>query len=159
MRASDLAKRAGCHLETVRYYERIGLLPEPKRSVSGYRQYGDADVERLNFVIRGRTFGFNLGEIRSLLTLASESTLSCREVDVLAGEHLAQVEMKQRQLAVLAKKLRGMLNACHKDRRETCNILCTLSSHAAAPNISRARSAMRSRTNASARGGLPNCDD
>lgn len=128
MRISDLAKRTGCHLETVRYYERIGLLPEPDRSTAGYRQYGAADVERLHFIVRSRALGFHLDEVRSLLTLASESTLSCREVDALARDHLAQVEAKQRELAVLATELRRMIDTCHKDTRETCTILRSLSS-------------------------------
>jgi MerR family mercuric resistance operon transcriptional regulator len=127
MRISDLAKRTGCHLETVRYYERIGLLPKPDRSIAGYRQYGETDVERLQFIVRSRALGFHLYEIKSLLTLASESTLSCQEVDALARNHLAQVQAKQQELAALAKELHRMIDTCHKDTRETCTILRGLS--------------------------------
>ncbi|HET8555223.1 MAG TPA: heavy metal-responsive transcriptional regulator [Rhodanobacteraceae bacterium] len=130
MRISEFAKKAGCHLETVRYYERIGLLPEPRRSASGYRHYSDVDAERLHFIVRSRALGFHLDEIRSLLTLASESSLPCRDVDALAREHLAQVEAKQRELTRLADELRCMIDACHNNTRETCSILSTLSSHA-----------------------------
>lgn len=130
MRISEFARKAGCHLETVRYYERIGLLPEPRRSASGYRHYNDADAERLHFIVRSRALGFHLDEIRSLLTLASESSLPCRDVDALAREHLAQVEAKQQELARLADELRGMVEACHNNTRETCSILRALSSNA-----------------------------
>jgi MerR family mercuric resistance operon transcriptional regulator len=126
MRISDLAQQTGCHLETVRYYERIGLLPQPRRSASGYRQYTDADMERLRFIVRSRALGFHLDEIRSLLMLASESSLSCQDVTALAREHLAQVEAKQQELARLASELRGMIETCHNDTRETCTILQSL---------------------------------
>src|SRR5579875_2237715 len=99
MRIGELAKKTGCHLETIRYYERIGLMPSPPRSLSGYRQYTVADMERLNFIVGSRALGFHLDEVRSLLRLASESALSCADVDVMAREHLAQVKEKQRELA------------------------------------------------------------
>ncbi len=126
MRISDLAKATGCHLETVRYYERIGLLPPPVRSKAGYRDYRDSDVERLRFVVRSRALGFSLEEIRSLLTLASRTELSCKQVDGVARTHLAQVEAKQRELAALATELRGMIETCHHDTRATCAILQSL---------------------------------
>ena len=127
MRISELAQQTGCHLETVRYYERIGLLPAPARSPSGYRQYSAADAERLQFIVRSRALGFHLEEIRSLLSLASESALSCQDVDRITRDHLAQVEAKQRQLAMLASELRSMIESCHKDTRATCTILKALS--------------------------------
>jgi MerR family mercuric resistance operon transcriptional regulator len=126
MRISALAKQTGSHLETVRYYERIGLLPPPERSAAGYRHYGDADVDRLTFIVRSRSLGFHLEEIRSLLSLASESALSCSEVDVLAKAHLVQVERKQRELTALSKELRSMIDACARDTRATCSILQSL---------------------------------
>lgn len=127
MRINELAQRTGCHLETVRYYERIGLLPSPARSPSGYRRYDTADAERLQFIVRSRALGFHLEEIRSLLSLASESARSCQDVDRIARDHLAQVEAKQRELAMLASELRGMIETCHKDTRATCSILKALS--------------------------------
>ncbi|NMW22945.1 helix-turn-helix domain-containing protein [Rhodanobacter denitrificans] len=126
MRISDLAKATGCHLETVRYYERIGLLPPPVRSNAGYRDYRDSDVERLRFMVRSRALAFSLEEIRSLLTLASHTELSCEQVDGVARTHLAQVEAKQRELAALATELRGMIDICHHDTRATCTILQSL---------------------------------
>lgn len=127
MRISELAQRTGCHLETVRYYERIGLLPSPARSPSGYRRYSMADAERLQFIVRSRALGFHLEEIRSLLSLAPQSALSCQDVDRIARDHLAQVEAKQRELAMLATELRNLIETCHKDTRATCAILKALS--------------------------------
>ncbi len=68
MRIGEAATASGCHIETIRYYERIGLLPHPARSVSGYREYLPEEVDRLRFITRGRELGFSLEEIRSLLT-------------------------------------------------------------------------------------------
>jgi len=99
--------------------------------MAGYRQYSDGDVERLHFIVRSRALGFHLDEIKSLLSLASESTLSCQDVDALARNHLAQIEAKQRELAALAKELRRMIDTCHKDTRGTCTILRGLTTHAA----------------------------
>jgi len=127
MRISELAQQTGCHLETVRYYERIGLLPSPARSPSGYRRYSTVDAERLQFIVRSRALGFHLEEIRSLLRLASESALSCQDVDRITRDHLAQVEAKQQELAMLATELRSMIEACHKDTRAKCTILKALS--------------------------------
>lgn len=127
VRISELAKASDCHLETVRYYERIGLLSSPLRSGNGYRDYRDSDVERLRFIVRGRALGFSLEEVRSLLTLASCTELSCEQVDAVARNHLAQVEAKQRELAVLATELRRMIDSCHLDTRATCTILQSLS--------------------------------
>lgn len=126
MRISDLAKATGCHLETIRYYERIGLLQEPDRSLSGYRVYGQPDVERLQFIVRSRALGFALEEVRSLLALASSTDMSCEDVDIVARAHLEQVEAKQRELAALAAELRTMLDTCHHDTRATCTILQSL---------------------------------
>ncbi len=128
MRISELARRTGCHLETIRYYERIALLPIPARSMAGYRDYTESDAERLGFIVRSRALGFHLDEIRSLLSLAGDSLQPCSEVDVIARAHLAQVEAKQRELASMAAELREMLRACQQGTRATCNILRNLAS-------------------------------
>lgn len=138
MRISELAEATGCHLETVRYYERIGLLPAPERSASGYRRYREGDAERLRFVVRSRALGFSLEEIRSLLELAANGERSCAEVDVLAREHLRAVEAKQRELAALARELRGMIAACAQDTRASCTILQALAGESRPPDPARA---------------------
>jgi MerR family mercuric resistance operon transcriptional regulator len=126
MRIGELASVAGCHLETVRYYERVGLIPSPRRSASGYRDYREDDVGRLRFVVRSRALGFSLEEVRSLLALASSGEASCLDVDALARAHLRQVEAKQRELAALAGELRAMIESCRRDTRATCTILRAL---------------------------------
>ena len=81
MKISDAAAASGCHLETIRYYERIGLMPRPERTDSGYRVYREKEVDRLRFISRGRELVFSLEEIRSLLLLEHDVSLSCDQVD------------------------------------------------------------------------------
>ena len=88
MKIGEVSASSGCHIETIRYYERIGLMTAPDRTASGYRQYRDADIDRLRFITRGRALGFSLEELKSLLRLAEESQLSCSDVDRLARIHL-----------------------------------------------------------------------
>jgi MerR family mercuric resistance operon transcriptional regulator len=126
MKISEAAVASGCHLETIRYYERIGLMPSPERTGSGYRAYGDADVERLRFITRGRDLGFSLEEIRSLLRLAQDPDLSCGEVDQLAREHLADIQDRIADLRRMASELERTIGACHGGERGTCTILETL---------------------------------
>ena len=76
----SLSRRTGVHIETVRYYEREGLLPEPPRTPGGHRVYDEVHVRRLNFIRRGRELGFTLGEIRQLLALVDENDFTCDEI-------------------------------------------------------------------------------
>lgn len=126
MKISDAAAASGCHLETIRYYERVGLLPEPERTRNRYRQYTDADVERLRFITRGRDLGFSLEEIRSLLRLAEDPDLSCGEVDQLARKHLGDIQARLADLQRMASELARTIGACHGDERGTCTILESL---------------------------------
>ena len=131
MKISDAAAASGCHLETIRYYERVGLLPEPERTRNRYRQYIDADVERLRFITRGRDLGFSLEEIRSLLRLAEDPDLSCGEVDQLARKHLGDIQARIADLQRMASELARTIGACHGDERGTCTILESLRQPAA----------------------------
>jgi len=126
MKISDAAAASGCHLETIRYYERVGLLPEPERTRNRYRQYTDADVERLRFITRGRDLGFSLEEIRSLFRLAQDPELSCCEVDQLARQHLCDIQARITDLQRMANELERTIGACHGGERGTCTILETL---------------------------------
>lgn len=87
MKISEAAAASGCHLETIRYYERSGLMPAPARTASGYREYSPTEVDRLRFISRGRELGFSLEEIRSLLSLDDDPAMSCCDVDVIARQH------------------------------------------------------------------------
>lgn len=126
MKISEAALASGCHLETIRYYERIGLLPSPNRTGSGYRAYVAEDVERLRFITRGRDLGFSLEEIRSLLRLTQDPGLSCDEVDHLARQHLLDVQTRMADLQRMAIELERTILSCRGGERGACTILETL---------------------------------
>lgn len=123
MRIGGVAAASGCHLETIRYYERIGLLPAPPRTAAGYRDYRAEDVERLRFVTTGRDLGFSLEEIRSLLQLAKNQTLSCHEVDRLARGHLKDIRAKVVDLERMAMELEHVIDSCSGGKCSECTIL------------------------------------
>ena len=127
MRISEVSTATGCNLETIRYYERIGLVPRPKRTGNGYRAYGPSDVERIRFITRGRALGFSLEEIRSLVSLAEDKTLSCREVDTLARAHLEDIRARVRELSAMARELGQTIDSCAGGQRGNCAILGVLS--------------------------------
>ena len=119
---SSLAKISGVKLETIRFYERSGLLPEPPRSTAGYRQYQPADIKRLRFIRRGRELGFSLEEIRSLLALSEQPQSPCASADALVKQHLADVEERLRDLRKLRNEL-SKLTHCHSENAEHCQLL------------------------------------
>ena len=90
----ELAKRSGCHLETVRYYEKIDLLPPPERSAGGHRLYRREDQKRLRFILRGRELGFSIDELRSLLSLVDSKAYTCGEIHDLTIDHLGSARQK-----------------------------------------------------------------
>jgi MerR family mercuric resistance operon transcriptional regulator len=126
MKIGEAAAASGCHLETIRYYERIGLLPRPKRTASGYRTYGPDDVARVRFITRGRDLGFSLDEIRDLLRLTEDPELSCAQVDQLARRHLSEIQARQRALRRMARELERTIAGCAGGRRAACAILGAL---------------------------------
>lgn len=126
MKISQAAEASGCHLETIRYYERIGLLPQPGRTGSGYRVYEPVDIERLRFITRGRDLGFSLEEIRSLLQLSGDDQMSCMDVDRLARSHLADIQTRMEDLRRMARELERVIASCHGGQRAECTILSTL---------------------------------
>ncbi|UTA55617.1 helix-turn-helix domain-containing protein [Lysobacter soli] len=126
MKISEAAAASGCHLETIRYYERVGLMPAPARTTGGYRAYGPDEVERLRFISRGRELGFSLDEIRSLLGLSDDPAMSCGNVDAIARKHLADIQGRMAELQRMATELERMIVACAGGDRGTCTILGTL---------------------------------
>ncbi|TJZ76215.1 MerR family transcriptional regulator [Chitiniphilus eburneus] len=120
-----LGKAAGVNLETVRYYERIGLLPPAPRSEGGYRRYDGVAVKRLRFIRRGRELGFGIDEIRTLLQLADHPQQPCDAADHLAQQHLAEVEAKIADLLAMRDVL-ARLVGCHSTSAEHCRLLETL---------------------------------
>lgn len=126
MKIGEAAVASGCHIETIRYYERIGLAKPPTRTHSGYRVYDEQEVQRLRFITRGRELGFGLDEIRSLLMLAEDASLACADVDQLARRHLEEIRERMRELRRMARELERTIASCHHGRREQCAILDTL---------------------------------
>ena len=117
-----LARASGVHLETVRFYERSGLLPQPQRSPAGYRHYQEQDVRRLRFIRRGRELGFSLEEIRSLLDLAAQPESPCDSADRMAREHLDTIEARIRDLQNLHAELSKVVG-CRSGHAEHCRLL------------------------------------
>ena len=134
MRIGEIAAVSGCHLETIRYYERVGLLPKPPRTMGGYRVYGPQDLDRIRFVTRGRDLGFSLEAIRGLLQLSENADLSCLEVDQLARQHLTDIEAKLGDLRRMALELRRVIHTCNGGERGQCTILATLREPAIRPS-------------------------
>lgn len=119
-----LAALSGVNLETVRYYERIGLMPAPGRTQGGHRVYDDAHRRRLTFIRRGRELGFGIGEIRALLGLAEPQRRSCEEVQIIASAHLEDVRAKIADLARLEAILAETVEACGRRTAVTsCPVL------------------------------------
>lgn len=124
MRIGELARKAGVDVQTVRFYEREGLLDAPARTGSGYRAYGEADLERLHFVRHCRSLDMPLAEIRRLIELSRERTVSCDEVNTLVRTHLARVQAKRRSLEELEKQLAALNAQCESGHRVAdCGIL------------------------------------
>ena len=126
---SELARQTGSNLETVRYYEKIGLLPEPPRSANDYRVYNEAHVRRLRFVMRGRELGFSIEEIRGLLELVDGGKQTCAEVKERTEHHLSDVRTKIADLRRIEKILAQTAAQCSGDAIPECPILDALSSY------------------------------
>lgn len=118
-----LSTRAAVNIETVRYYERIGLLPSPPRTEGGHRLYGEPHVKKLTFVRRARELGFTLDEIRALLRLADERQSSCAKVRVLAADHLEDVRAKIADLKRMERVLSETVDRCTQGTRPECPLL------------------------------------
>ena len=121
-----LAAAAGCKAETIRFYEKIGLLPAPRRTASNYRTYAPEQVARLRFIRRARDLGFSVEEVRALLELADERERECSEVDALAQKHLIEVERKIADLQSLAGELRDIIGQCRGGTIAECRIIDAL---------------------------------
>jgi Cu(I)-responsive transcriptional regulator len=119
----DLARATDTKVETIRYYERIGLLPPPARTSGNYRAYGAEQLNRLSFIRRARDLGFSIEQVRTLLDLANEKDRSCGAVDAIAREHLAEVERKIADLTALRRELRDLIGQCRRGTIAECRIV------------------------------------
>jgi MerR family mercuric resistance operon transcriptional regulator len=123
----ELGRMAGCQVVTIRYYEKIGILPEPDRSAGGHRVYSGAHRERLTFIRKARELGFTLDTVRSLLSLSEQPQGEpCADVDRIAVQHLANVRGKIADLRSLEATLERMLDVCGHTTVEQCRVLDSL---------------------------------
>ena len=118
-----LAKDTGTKVETIRYYERVGLLPAPTRSEGGYRLYRVDHLKRLSFIRRARTLGFSIDEVRTLLRLADERKRPCAEVRVVAEAHLSDVRAKIADLKAMERVLKDTVARCAEGTGSHCPMI------------------------------------
>lgn len=124
-----VAKAAGCKVQTIRYYEQIGLLPAPARSDGNQRLYGKADIDRLAFIRHARELGFRLEAIRDLLSLSDRPEQSCEAADAIASQQLREVERRIVRLEALKLELERMVAQCQGGRIADCRVIEVLSDH------------------------------
>jgi MerR family mercuric resistance operon transcriptional regulator len=127
-----LSRRTGCNIETIRYYERIGLLPRARREGGGrFRRYDGDDVARLRFICRARQLGFTLDEVRGLLRLAAVDGKNVRaEARSLAAAHVADIRAKIADLQAMEAVLSNAICECQAGRRSRCPLIEVLSGDA-----------------------------
>ncbi|WP_281501765.1 MerR family transcriptional regulator [Kordiimonas laminariae] len=125
----ELAKRADTKVQTIRYYEDIGVMPKATRAANNRRLYDETHLERLTFVRHSRELGFSLDDIRNLLELSDQPDRPCEEVNAIARAHLDSVESKIASLQVLQDELRRMINHCSGGDVSDCRIIEVLANH------------------------------
>ncbi|MFC4217537.1 helix-turn-helix domain-containing protein [Pseudophaeobacter arcticus] len=122
----DLARATGCNIETIRYYEKTGLLPDPPRTDAGYRIYSAAHATRLRFILRARELGFSMEDIRGLMGLEDGAAPTCAEVKERTERHLADVRGKIADLRRIEKVLSVTAAQCSGEDVPECPVLETL---------------------------------
>lgn len=129
LKIGDLSRQTGCSVETIRFYEQAGLLPAPARSLNNYRVYGDAHVERLQFIRHCRSLDMTLDEIRALLRFRDAPEDNCGEVNMLLDQHIDHVARRIAELQALQAQLQLLRRQCHSvQAAKDCGILQTLAS-------------------------------
>jgi DNA-binding transcriptional MerR regulator len=123
----QLGRATDTNIETIRYYEKIGLLPAPRRTTGNYRSYAAEHLQRLGFIRRARELGFSIGDVRELLKLATQSESGCEKVYQLAARHLEVTDRKIAALTRLRRELQNTLNSCKKGRIAECTVIQALS--------------------------------
>lgn len=124
MKIGEVAKQSNVGIETIRYYEREGLLPEPERRPSGYRQYDESVVSRLTFIRRAKELGFTLAEIKELVGLWFDTSTRCEHVRSKAEQKIAGIEDKIRSLQKMKRSLKKVISKCaSRDTVEDCPLL------------------------------------
>jgi len=126
MKRGELAKKTSCNIETIRYYEKIGLLNDPPRNESGYRIYDKDQQQRLRFILRGRELGFSIDQLRELLALVDGGSYTCAEVRDLTEEHLDAIRKKIFDLQRLEGTLATTFAECDSRRVPECPVIDAL---------------------------------
>ncbi len=122
----ELSKRTDCNIETIRFYEKIEILPSPPRTSGGHRVYGEDHFKRLTFVRRCRELGFTLGEVRTLLELVDGEDYTCAQIEQITLEHLGEVRQKITDLKKLERVLREMASQCSGGTVPECPVIDAL---------------------------------
>jgi MerR family mercuric resistance operon transcriptional regulator len=125
----QVATQTSCKVETIRFYEKEGLLPEPDRTAGVGRLYTAALVDRLAFIRRCRELGFSMGEIRGLLSLVDRQQVSCERVKSIADSHLSDIQSRIRDLRKMQRTLQHLSEQCSGDGTPDCPIIDALQSH------------------------------
>ena len=146
MRIGEVADQTGTPVDTLRYYERLGLLPPPARTGSNYRAYSAAHVDRLHFIRRCRGLDMSLAEIRSLLVFCDEPQRHCNDVNAVLDERIRHVDQRIEELTRLSRELKQLRGVCRAPGTAgNCRILNTLRSSAAPVGRPAGRRASKSR--------------
>ena len=122
MTIGQLAKQASVSVETIRFYERKGLIEQPRKPASGYRQYGEDSLQRVRFVKRAQALGFSLDEAKDLMALEA----SCKDVQELAEHKLSLVQEKIASLKALETNLTVLIQSCHNNDKAHCPVIDAL---------------------------------
>ncbi|WP_114152215.1 Cd(II)/Pb(II)-responsive transcriptional regulator [Chromobacterium haemolyticum] len=127
MLIGELARQTGCEVETIRYYEREGLLSAPLRSASGYRCYNAEQLGELNFILHCRSLGMSLADIRQLAAFKADSSLACDDINQLIDRQVSKVHQQVESLRLLEQQLLALRDRCHDHHTVAeCGILQTL---------------------------------
>ncbi len=118
-----LSKRTGCDIETIRYYERIGVMPKPPRTEGGHRVFSEDHLKRLTFIRRSRELGFTLVQVRDLLGLVDGNDYTCDEVKAITVEHADAVRQKIADLRKLKRVLDDMVSQCNRGDIPDCPVI------------------------------------
>ncbi|MBA4778960.1 MAG: MerR family transcriptional regulator [Sphingomonadales bacterium RIFCSPHIGHO2_01_FULL_65_20] len=126
MRIGELARATGTTAETIRYYEREGILPQADRTDGNYRDYSPSHLATLTFVRRARELGFGMTQVRQLLALSDHADKPCGDVDLIVQAQLVEVERKIADLSRLREELAAMLRQCEGESIAECRVVESL---------------------------------
>jgi len=125
----ELSRLSGVKVPTIRYYEQVGLMPEPPRTEGRQRRYGASELSRLNFIRHARELGFEVEAIRELLAMSQNPEQSCEEADRIARRQMAEVDRRIEQLVALRTELQRMVEECSHGRVGECRVIQALNDH------------------------------